>query len=54
MRKKTEPKYYFTYSLKKIKIAIAEENNAITGEQKKSLSPFWRLPSSLCVLCASA
>jgi methylated-DNA-[protein]-cysteine S-methyltransferase len=31
MRKKTEAKNYFTYSLKKIKVVITEENNAITG-----------------------
>jgi len=31
MQKKPEAKNYFTYSLKKIKIAIAEENKAITG-----------------------
>jgi methylated-DNA-[protein]-cysteine S-methyltransferase len=31
MQKKPEAKYYFIYSLKKIKISIAEENNAITG-----------------------
>jgi len=31
MQKKTETKYYFTYSLKKIKIVITEENNAVTG-----------------------
>ncbi len=30
MRKKSEAKYYFVYSLKKIKIGIAQENNAIT------------------------
>jgi len=31
MRKKTEAKNYFTYSLKKIKVLITEENNAVTG-----------------------
>jgi methylated-DNA-[protein]-cysteine S-methyltransferase len=31
MRKKTETKNYFLYSLKKIKILITEENNAVTG-----------------------
>jgi methylated-DNA-[protein]-cysteine S-methyltransferase len=31
MQKKTKTKNYFIYSLKKIKIGIAEENNAITG-----------------------
>jgi methylated-DNA-[protein]-cysteine S-methyltransferase len=31
MRQKNKAKYYFTYSLKKIKIGIAEEDNAITG-----------------------
>jgi len=31
MQKKTETKNYFIYSLKKIKIVITEENNAITG-----------------------
>jgi methylated-DNA-[protein]-cysteine S-methyltransferase len=31
MRKKNETKNYFVYSLKKIKIGVAEENNAITG-----------------------
>jgi methylated-DNA-[protein]-cysteine S-methyltransferase len=31
MQKNPETKYYFTYSLKKLKIGIAEENNAITG-----------------------
>jgi len=29
--KKNGPKYYFLYSLKKIKLVITEENNAITG-----------------------
>jgi methylated-DNA-[protein]-cysteine S-methyltransferase len=31
MRKKNKAKYYFPYSLKKIKFVITEENNAITG-----------------------
>ena len=31
MWKENKAKYYFTYSLKKIKIGIAEENNAIIG-----------------------
>jgi len=31
MQKKPEAKYYFIYSLKKLKIGITEENNAITG-----------------------
>jgi len=31
MRKENTTKNYFTYSLKKIKIVITEENNAITG-----------------------
>ena len=31
MQKKTETKNYFTYSLKKIKVLITEENNAVTG-----------------------
>jgi methylated-DNA-[protein]-cysteine S-methyltransferase len=31
MRKKPGAKYYFPYSLKKLKIGITEENNAITG-----------------------
>ena len=31
MRKKTQTGNYFIYSLKKIKVVITEENNAITG-----------------------
>jgi methylated-DNA-[protein]-cysteine S-methyltransferase len=31
MREKNGTKNYYTYSLKKLKIGIAEENNAITG-----------------------
>jgi len=31
MQKKTQTKNYFLYSLKKIKIVITEENNAVTG-----------------------